>query len=330
MLQAQTYTAERLTVEGMPVIRLADSAAGIEVRILPEVGNNAYSMKVKGHEVMWTPFKTLADWKAKPSLGGVPFLGPWANRLDQEAFFANGKKYALNAGLGNLRMDGNRKPIHGFVTFASQWKVLEVTATADQASVTSRLEFFREPDWMAQFPFAHALEMRYKLRGGALEVETVIDNMSSAPMPVSIGFHPYFQLTDSPRDDWQVSLPAREAVVLSSVLIPTGETTPRDAAPLLPLKGTQLDNVYTGLVRGADGKSSFYVQGKTQKLAVEYGPNYPVAVVYAPAGRNFICFEPMAGLTNVMNLAQEGKAPLQTIAPGGQWRESYWIRPTGF
>ena len=63
---------------------------------------------------------------------------------------------------------------------------------------------------------------------------------------------------------------------------------------------------------------------------MEYGPNYPVAVVYAPAGRGFICFEPMSGVTNAINLGHEGKFPLQTVAPGAKWRESYWIRPSGF
>lgn len=330
MLQSQNFTAERITAEGFEVIRLADAAAGIEVRIVPSIGNNAYSMKVKGQEVMWDSFKTLAEWKQKPSLAGVPLLAPWANRLDQDAFFANGKKYALNDALGNLRRDGNKKPIHGLVTFASQWKVTGL-ATTGEASVTSRLDFYREPDWMAQFPFAHTIDMTYRLKDGALEVETVVDNLSTSAMPIAVGYHPYFQLTDSPRDEWQVALPARDSVVLSNLLIPTGEKTPRDAGgPLFALKGTQLDNVYTTLERGKDGKSVFYVQGKAQKLAVEYGPNYPVAVVYAPAGRGFICFEPMAGVTNVMNLAHEGKFPLQTVAPGAQWRESFWIRPTGF
>ena len=329
MLQSQNYTAERVTVEGLEVLRLADASAGIDVRIVPAIGNNAYSMKVKGQEVMWSSSNTLTEWQQKPSMAGVPLLAPWANRLDQDAFFANGKKYSLNDGLGNLRRDGNKKPIHGIVTFTSHWKVVSLS-TSGEASATSRLEFYREPDWMAQFPFAHTIEMTYRLKGGALEVETTVDNLSSAPMPIAIGYHPYFQLTDAPRDEWQVSLPARETVTLSNLLIPTGEKTARDPAPLIALATTQLDNVYTGLERGQDGKSVFYVRGKSQKLAVEYGPNYPVAVVYAPPGRGFICFEPMAGVTNAMNLAHEGKFPLQTVAPGARWRESFWIRPSGF
>jgi aldose 1-epimerase len=50
-----------------------------------------------------------------------------------------------------------------------------------------------------------------------------------------------------------------------------------------------------------------------------------------PGERNFICFEPMAGITNAVNLAHKKKyGELQTIPPGAMWRESFWIRPSGF
>ena len=46
---------------------------------------------------------------------------------------------------------------------------------------------------------------------------------------------------------------------------------------------------------------------------------------------NFICFEPMAGITNALNLAHKGAyKELQYIKPGGTWQESFWIRPSGW
>ena len=40
---------------------------------------------------------------------------------------------------------------------------------------------------------------------------------------------------------------------------------------------------------------------------------------------------PMAGITNAMNMAHKGSyKELQSIAPGGVWQESFWIRPSGF
>ena len=97
---------------------------------------------------------------------GIPFLGPWANRLDEPAFYANGRRYAFDMELGNVR---GSIPIHGFLG-ASEWQVVEVRADADAAWVTSRLEFFRSPLWMKQFPFAHTIEITHRLQDGVLEV----------------------------------------------------------------------------------------------------------------------------------------------------------------
>ena len=63
--------------------------------------------------------------------------------------------------------------------YSSEWKVaVSAKATGKSAEVTSRLEFWRHPDWMEQFPFAHNIDMTYRLQNGVLEVETVIDNLS--------------------------------------------------------------------------------------------------------------------------------------------------------
>jgi aldose 1-epimerase len=321
------YTANQTTVDGIPVVQLTDPAHKAQVSIAVGVGNIAYEFKVNGKNALYFPFQSLADLRAKPNLCGVPFLAPWANRLDQEAFFANGKKYILNPGLGNLRSDGNHLPIHGLLSFSPLWQVVEAKANGSSAHVTSRLEFWKHPELMAQFPFAHTIEMTYTLSNGVLEVTTALHNLSTDPMPVSIGFHPYFQLHDAPRDAWKVHLAAHDHVVLSKLLVPTGETKPVEFPDPVSLAGAKLDDVFSGLPENAE----FWVEGKQEKIAVHYGPKYKIAVVYAPAGRDFICFEPMAALTNGMNLAQEGKyKDLQSIAPGGEWRESFRIQPSGF
>ena len=100
------------------------------------------------------------------------------------------------------------------------------------------------------------------------------------------------------------------------------------------------------------------VAGKSQRLDVVLGPNFRSVVIWAPhpenrgrgsqnvgaaspvsrgsAGqtaqdRNFICIEPMAGVTDATNLAHKGRyGELQSIAPGGVWRESFWVKPSGF
>jgi aldose 1-epimerase len=328
---AADYSIEKKTVDATEVYILRDTPHGAEVTVAPSFGNNAYDMQVRGKPVLWSPVKTLGELIAKPSFAGIPLLWPWANRLDGDAYFVNGKKYILNSDLGNIRRGNAGKPIHGMLSYAKEWKVVKSQADAKGAALTSRLEFASYPGYMAQFPFAHTIEMTYRLAEGALEVETVIVNHSVEPMPVSLGYHPYFQVTDAPRDEWRVHLAAKDHVKLSKDLIPTGEIEPIAYADPQGLRGVSLDDVFTGLIRDANGQSVFTVEGKKQKIAVEYGPNFRVAVVYSPVGRDFICFEPMTAVTNAINAAHEGwYKDLQWIPAGGTWRDSFRIRPSGF
>jgi aldose 1-epimerase len=188
------------------VVSLADHEHAIAMAVARHVGNMAISLTVRGHELLHWPYRSLTDFAAAPRLCGIPFLAPWANRLDEPAFYANGRRYAFDMDLGNVT---GAIPIHGFLGTTSAWEVVEHRADATAAWLTSRLEFFRQPAWMKQFPFAHTIDMTYRLAGGVLEVTTTIENLSVDPMPVSIGYHPYFRLTDSPRDDWSISVAAR-------------------------------------------------------------------------------------------------------------------------
>ena len=314
------------------VVSLEDTKNQTVVSIMPSHGNNAFQMTVKGKNVLQFPFASAAQFKSRGSYSGIPFLGPWANRLDEMAFYANGKKYQLNSGLGNVR---GPVPMHGFLMTAP-WEVVEVKADQESAWVTSRIEVYKQPDWMEQFPFAHTVEMTHRLKNGILEVALKLNNLSAAPMPVAIGFHPYFQVNDAPRDEWTFSVGAKTHWIGKQNL-PTGEKEP--IANVITnaaggsLKGVKLDDVFGDLIRDASGKSTMWVQGKSERVEVTFGPKYRAAVVYFPAGpgQNFICFEPMAGITDSMNLAQKGLYDeLQYIAPGQSWEESFWIKPSGF
>ncbi len=331
------------------VVRLEDAKSQTVVSIVTSVGNEAFEMKVKGQNVLFFPYASLDDFKAHPMLSGIPFLGPWANRLDEDGFYANGKRYAFNMDLGNVK---GAHPIHGFLSTTNQWRVVEVKADGEAAWVTCRLEFYRQPEWMAQFPFAHTVEMTHRLHDGVLEVRTKVTNLSAEPMPLSIGFHPYYRLTDSTRDEWTLSVGARSQWLLSPDKIPTGETEPIEKLfpnpQAVALKDHSLDHVFGDLIRDSSGRAAVSVQGKSQKLEILLGPNYRALVIFAPGARpgapppaaangrppfdrNFIALEPMVGITDAMNLAHKGiYKELQSIPPGETWQESFWVRPSGF
>ncbi|MEP7352356.1 MAG: aldose 1-epimerase [Acidobacteriota bacterium] len=326
------YRAERTSDQGVPIIRLSDTVHKIELAVIPSVGNTAYEMKINGKNILYFPYTSLDEFQKRPQLSGIPFLAPWANRLDQDAFYANGKKYNFDMELGNVRGD---VPLHGLLTGTPYWEVTSVIADKSSARYTARLQFWKHPELMAQWPFAHEYEMTYRLQNGELQVTLTVINLSTEAMPVVIGFHPYYQIPGVPRDQWVGHIPARRHVTADSRLIPTGEYTAMELAKEFPLQGRTLDDGFTDLERDADGRAHFYIKSGNMKVETSFGPKYPVAVVWEPNSQGqpqpFICFEPMSGVTSATNLSQAGKYPgLQTVAPGARWTESFWVKGTGF
>ena len=94
---AQRYTAK----QNGDVVELADADAQMNVSVVWSM-SNAWRIQVKGKDLVRTS-ATLADFQARPGFNGMPFLAPFANRLDETAFYANGKKYNFDLELGNVR-----------------------------------------------------------------------------------------------------------------------------------------------------------------------------------------------------------------------------------
>ncbi len=324
------FTAQKTTDEGIEVIRLADAAGGVEVSIAPSIGNRAYELKVHGKNLLYTP-GDLAAIKRSSGINGIPFLAPWGNRMAGGGFWANGKHYLFNTGLHNLNANAGGVAIHGMLTASPLWEVVELKADKNSAHVTSRLQFWKHPDLMANWPFAQEYVITYTLSGSGLEVNASVKNLSAEPEPVAIAFHPYFQIPGVPRAECRAHIPARKHVETDSGLVATGELSDSKLPDQVGLKDHTFDDGYTDLITDKTGAATFSVESATQKIEVVYGPKYKVAVVYAPPGQNFICFEPMSAITNGVNLAHEGKYKgLQTVAPDASWSESFRVQFSGF
>ena len=83
---AQRYTA----TQNGDLIELRDTTAQMNVDVVPTM-SHAYRISVKGHSLVRTS-PSLEAFKASPGYSGMPLLAPFANRLDQTAFHANGTK----------------------------------------------------------------------------------------------------------------------------------------------------------------------------------------------------------------------------------------------
>ena len=60
----------------------------------------------------------------------------------------------------------------------------------------------------------------------------------------------------------------------------------------------ELDDVFGDLERDRDGRATMSVTGQKQRLDIVLGSNYRSVVIWSPKGRDFVCIEPMAGITD--------------------------------
>jgi aldose 1-epimerase len=244
---------------------------------------NAWRIQVKGKDLVRTS-ATLADFEARPGFNGVPFLAPFANRLDETAFYANGRKYNFDLELGNVR---GPIPQTGYVNGSKAWQLVETKADQRSAWVTCRLDFYKNPLYMAQFPFAHTITMTYRVSDGALEVHTKLDNLSTEPMPVVIGFHPIFELPEGNRDDWTVSLDAKTHWIEIPQRLPTGDTQPienffgSDRTAIQLAKYALIDDVFTDLVRDASGRATMRLMYNGKELDEILGPKFKTVLAWS-------------------------------------------------
>jgi aldose 1-epimerase len=166
------------------------------------------------------------------------------------------------------------------------------------------------------FPFAHELRMAIRVARGELTIVTTVAATGGDRVPVSFGFHPYLRLPGSSRTGWQLQLPAAERLALDDEMIPTGE---RSAAPdgHLPLGESSWDD---GFAVGAQ-PARYVAEDADAGIALELVDGFPFSQIYAPPGKDFICFEPMTAPTNAL-CSGDG---LTLLAPGEEYRAEFRI-----
>src|SRR5690349_6756378 len=57
------------------IVQLQDSSTQTDVSILPSVGNIVFQLKVKGRDVLRWPYRSVDEFRQKPALSGIPFVG---------------------------------------------------------------------------------------------------------------------------------------------------------------------------------------------------------------------------------------------------------------
>jgi galactose mutarotase-like enzyme len=290
-------------------LRVGDTA--LEVR--PEFGLVCSSLTVAGREF-------LRFHSVEAVLGGhtsgIPLLAPWANRLRGPGYIFDGVEVGV-LGAAGVHVDNAGLPIHGTMVGRNGWVVDTPVTTSTSARLSARFDASGCSEVMASFPFPHALGVEYVLEPGRLTVTTTLTATGSLAVPVSFGWHPYFVLPDSNRDDWFLELPDRHHLELDNLHLPTGREK-FEPAESVSLTDAAFDDGY----RLGDDRSMALTDGM-DRIDVEFDAGYSFAQVYAPIASDLVALEPMTAATDALS-----HGSTTVVEPGESMQATFTISIT--
>jgi aldose 1-epimerase len=267
------------------------AAGDLEAVFVTHAGMIGRSLRHRGAEILGQR-GGLEAYVERGSSFGLPLLHPWANRLDAR----------FEPGSPPLKLDENGLPIHGLLTAARGWEVLERSGRR----LSARFDFSRA-ELLEVFPYPHRLTVGATLDAGGLEVVTTLEPTSDCAVPIAFGWHPYLTLPGAARTDWRIHLPVSSRARLDERGIPTGEMDEVEAED-----GALGRRVFDDLFPGLTQPAAFAVWGGARRVELVFEEGYPVAQVFAPPDSEFICFEPMTAPTNALVSGRD----LRRVGPG--------------
>lgn len=239
--------------------------------------------------------------------GRAPLLFPIVGALSGGRYRLGGSEFAL--------------PKHGFAR-TSRFECVE----ADGAFALFRLT--DSETTRAAYPFAFALEMRFRLEGWMLAMEARVANTGEGRLPFSFGFHPAFAwplpggaakeahrilfASDEPQ-------PIRRIDPASGLVLPDPQPTPVKDGVLVPdaslFEADALiwDHLASRALRfGAD-------QGA--KLDIAF-PDTPMLGIWQKPGAGYLCIEPWQGIADPQGHVGDfrDKPGIVLLPPGGERR----------
>jgi aldose 1-epimerase len=300
------YRTETTELAGIPACSLHDEESDVHATWLVGAGMLGASIVHRGAELLWQGAGPEAYARERKFMG-IPFLHPWANRLSAFGYRTGGRDVVLDRSSPLLHLDPNGLPIHGLLNASRDWTLGDHGADEDRARLLATFDFDR-PELLEAFPFRHRVEMEVDLTAASLWVRTTVVATGGDAVPVAFGFHPYLQLPELPRSEWEVSFPVRRHLLLDQYMIPTGATEPAE-----PITGPIGDRTWDDGFDRIDPPGRFEVRALDRTTVVNYAEGYPVAQVFAPPGTEYICVEPMTAPANALNGPDSG---FQWVPPG--------------
>jgi aldose 1-epimerase len=263
---------------------------------------------------------------------GGAFLVPYPNRIVGEPS-ADGKSVvtqwrghtlSLPANFPSKNPGGRVVAIHGLINL-DKVQDLQTQNTADGQTVTG---IIHAGDFGGHWLSDTDLNFTVALTGDAVDVAITAKNVGNEPEPISIGWHPYFQIPSGNRAQTRLHVPAASMALVNNYgdAFPTGQ--------LKPVKGTDYDYNAPGGVALDDHflDDNFSHLQRTQGAAdvkvIDPASNYGLTVsalspeirtvqVYSPKTASFVAIEPQFNYVDPFGKQWKGMdTGMVTLRPG--------------
>jgi galactose mutarotase-like enzyme len=180
----------------------------------------------------------------------------------------------------------------------------------------------------------------WTLEGGALSLTVTAVNVGAAPVPVGLGWHPYFKLASGDRAKARLRVAARARVVVNNYdeVLPTGvlESVAGSAYNFGGPQGralgeTYLDDCFTDLERAAAVPLA-ELHDDAAGLGLRLNsPSSEIRAlqVFAPPDKPFVVIEPQFNLADPYGAVWGGQDTGMVLLPSGG-RATYKVRVEPF
>ena len=241
------------------------------------------------------------------SVGGA-ILAPYANRITGRDV-AGAREIETTVGGRTVHLPrnwGGKTP--GAAQYAMHGLILDTPVAYEQPTpdrVTGRLD---AGDFGGRWPSRTELTFAWRLDGGALALEVIARNAGDEPLPIGLGWHPYFAIPSGRREQARLRLPAAQRVEVGDYdqVLPTGRLLPTAGSPYnfngdgAALGDLYLDDCFTALAR-ENGRAVVELLDPASGVGLRISspsPQVQAIQVYAPPGEAFAAIEPQFNLAD--------------------------------
>ncbi len=270
---------------------LTDRASQSVLEVVPERGGIVTRWRLQERDILYLDQPRFAD----PTLsvrGGIPILFPICGNLPDNTYTYNGQPYTLKQ--------------HGFAR-DMPWEVVD-QATQDQVSLT--LQLTSNDQTRAIYPFDFQLTFTYTLDGNTLNAHQHYTNQSDVSLPFSVGFHPYFPITD--KTQLVFDLPSDRLLDQRTHIVRAFDGT-------FDVEQDEIDVAFRGLARQS---ASVVDRAQGLRLTLTQSDAFSMMVFWTVKGKDFYCLEPWTAGRNAINTGDR----LIHLAPGASMETSFSLR----